>query len=75
MIAKEIPTHPVETQKLVALGKVIDDDEKTLADYKIPDNGIIVLMQTKVSLFLPWVENMQALRELFELEKQVCSDF
>ena len=44
MIAKEIPTHPVETQKLVALGKVIDDDEKTLADYKIPDNGIIVLM-------------------------------
>ena len=64
MIAKEIPTHPVETQKLVALGKVIDDDEKTLADYKIPDNGIIVLMQTKVSLFLPRVENMQALREL-----------
>lgn len=47
MIAKEIPTHPVETQKLVALGKVIDDDDKTLADYKIPDNGIIVLMQTK----------------------------
>ena len=53
MIAKEIPTHPVETQKLVALGKVIDDDDKTLADYKIPDNGIIVLMQTKVSRWYP----------------------
>ena len=75
MIAKEIPTHPVETQKLVALGKVIDDDEKTLADYKIPDNGIIVLMQTKVSLFLPWVENIQAIKELLERDKQLCSDF
>ena len=74
MIAKEIPTHPVETQKLVALGKVIDDDEKTLADYKIPDNGIIVLMQTKVSLFLPWVENIQAIKELLERDKQLCSD-
>jgi len=38
---------PVETQKLIAYGKVMEDQEKTLKDYKIADGGFIVVMNQK----------------------------
>ena len=41
-----------ETQKLIAYGKVMDDGEKTVSDYKIVENGFIVVMAVKVSNFL-----------------------
>ena len=37
------------TQKLIAYGKVMDDEAKTVADYKILENGFIVMMVAKVS--------------------------
>ena len=40
---------PAESQKLIAYGKVMDDTEKTLKDYKITDGGFIVVMNQKVS--------------------------
>lgn len=42
-------THgqPAETQKLIAYGKVMEDDEKSVADYKIVENGFIVMMTVK----------------------------
>ena len=44
-------THgqPAETQKLIAYGKVMEDDTKDLTHYKIVDNGFIVMMTLKVS--------------------------
>ena len=41
--------HAAETQKLIAYGKVMDDDSKQLSDYSIQENGFIVLMTQKVS--------------------------
>ena len=40
--------HAAETQKLIAYGKVMDDDAKTLAQYSVQDNGFIVMMTQKV---------------------------
>lgn len=40
---------PIETQKLVAYGKVMEDNEKTLADYKVVEGGFLVIMTMKVS--------------------------
>lgn len=42
-------THgqPAETQKLIAYGKVMEDDTKDLTHYKIVDNGFIVMMTLK----------------------------
>ena len=37
-----------ESQKLIAYGKVMDDQEKTLKDYKIQEGGFIVVMVQKV---------------------------
>ena len=37
------------TQKLIAYGKVMEDETKTVADYKIVENGFIVMMVAKVS--------------------------
>ena len=37
------------TQKLIAYGKVMDDEAKTVQDYKIVENGFIVMMVAKVS--------------------------
>ena len=37
------------TQKLIAYGKVMEDEAKTVADYKIVENGFIVMMVAKVS--------------------------
>lgn len=38
---------PAESQKLIAYGKVMDDSEKTLKDYKITEGGFIVVMVQK----------------------------
>ena len=35
---------PAESQKLIAYGKVMDDLDKTLKDYKIQEGGFIVVM-------------------------------
>ena len=43
--------QPAETQKLIAYGKVMEDEAKTVADYKIVENGFIVMMTVKVSVF------------------------
>ena len=40
---------PADSQKLIAYGKVMDDADATLKDYKIQDGGFIVCMVTKVS--------------------------
>ena len=40
---------PAESQKLIAYGKVMDDADQTLKDYKITDGGFIVVMMQKVS--------------------------
>ena len=34
---------------MIAYGKVMEDDAKTLAEYSVQDNGFIVLMTQKVS--------------------------
>ena len=36
--------YPVDKQKLIAYGKVMDDNDKTLKDYKIVEGGFVVLM-------------------------------
>ena len=41
--------HPPETLKLIAYGKIMDDDAKTVTDYKIAEDGFIVMMTVKVS--------------------------
>lgn len=41
-----------ESQKLIAYGKVMEDNDKTVADYKITEGGFIVVMVTKVSKHL-----------------------
>jgi hypothetical protein len=33
-----------DSQKLIAYGKVMEDDDKTIADYKIAEGGFIVVM-------------------------------
>ena len=40
---------PAESQKLIAYGKVMEDQEKTLKDYKIQEGSFIVVMVQKVS--------------------------
>ena len=40
---------PADSQKLIAYGKVMDDLEKSLKDYKITEGGFIVVMVQKVS--------------------------
>ena len=49
--AKIAETHGMaaETQKLIAYGKVMDDETKTVTDYKVGENGFIVVMTVKVS--------------------------
>lgn len=44
---QETHGHAAETQKLIAYGKVMDDDTKTLAQYSLQENGFIVLMTQK----------------------------
>ena len=40
---------PAESQKLIAYGKVMEPDEKTLEEFKIKENDFIVVMVQKVS--------------------------
>ena len=39
--------HPKETQKLIAMGKFMDDDEKRMSDFKVVEKSNIVLMTVK----------------------------
>ena len=43
---------PVETQKLILMGKQLDDDAKSVSDYNIKDGDFIVLFVTKVNYSL-----------------------
>lgn len=52
-IQKELSVDPTN-QKLIYYGKIMDDDNKTLADYKIKEKDFIVLMITKVSFLPHW---------------------
>lgn len=38
---------PVESQKLILMGKQLDDDAKTVTDYNIKEGDFIVLFVTK----------------------------
>lgn len=40
---------PVESQKLILMGKQLDDDAKTVTDYNIKEGDFIVLFVTKVN--------------------------
>jgi UV excision repair protein RAD23 len=46
-VQKELNVEPVN-QKLITYGKILDNDNKTLADYKVKEKDFIVLMITKV---------------------------
>jgi len=41
---------PADSQKLIAYGKVMEPEDKTLNDFKIKDGDFIVVMVQKVSL-------------------------
>ena len=41
---------PAESQKLIAYGKVMDDDNKTLVEFKIKEGDFLVVMVQKVSI-------------------------
>jgi hypothetical protein len=43
---------PADQQKLIAYGKQLEDNNKTLTDYNIKEGDFIVLFVTKVSLTL-----------------------
>lgn len=45
-IAEDMKT-PVESQKLILMGKQLDDDAKTVTDYNIKEGDFIVLFVTK----------------------------
>lgn len=52
----EVHGMAAETQKLIAYGKVMDDGEKTVSDYKIVENGFIVVMAVKPKPVKPVTE-------------------
>lgn len=39
---------PADSQKLIAYGKVLEDDSKTLKDYSIKEGDFLVVMVSKV---------------------------
>lgn len=41
---------PADSQKLIAYGKVLEDDSKTLKDYSIKEGDFLVVMVSKVSI-------------------------
>jgi hypothetical protein len=47
---EEVHGIAAATQKLIAYGKVMEDEAKTITDYKIAENGFIVVMTVKVSI-------------------------
>ena len=46
---EEVHKLEADTLKLIAYGKVMDQDDKTLADFKIKEGDFLVVMQQKVS--------------------------
>jgi hypothetical protein len=40
---------PADSQKLIAYGKVMEPEEKTLEDFKIKEGDFVVVMVQKVS--------------------------
>ena len=55
--------HPIETQKLIASGKIMDDNQKAVKDFKVVEKSTIVLMTVKAkpvkSAAAPTEENKQ----------------
>ena len=55
--------HPIETQKLIASGKIMDDNQKAVKDFKVVEKSTIVLMTVKAkpvkSTAAPAEENKQ----------------
>ena len=52
---------PAESQKLIAYGKVMDADDKTLTDYSIKEGDFLVVMVTKVCLpNIPFKRNLSS---------------
>jgi Ubiquitin family len=43
---------PADSQKLIAYGKVLEDDNKTLKDYSIKEGDFLVVMVSKVGQLL-----------------------
>jgi hypothetical protein len=41
----EVHSMDADTLKLIAYGKVMDPDDKTLADFKIKEGDFLVVMQ------------------------------
>lgn len=39
---------PADSQKLIAYGKVLEDDSKTLKEYQIKEDDFLVVMVAKV---------------------------
>ena len=49
----EVSGHAVETQKLIAMGKMMDDEQKMVKDFKVVDKCTIVLMTVKAKPVKP----------------------
>lgn len=49
MIEADSPTMTVDLQTLIAYGKKLEQNEKTLADYEIKDGNFMIVMVAKVS--------------------------
>ena len=49
----EVSGHSVETQKLIAMGKVMDDEQKLVRDFKVVEKSTIVLMTLKAKPVKP----------------------
>ena len=45
-----------DSQKLIAYGKVLEDDNKTLKEYSIKEGDFLVVMVAKVSKRFPLTE-------------------
>ena len=56
---------------MIAYGKVMDDEAKTVADYKIVENGFIVMMTVKVSILYLYSKRSHPLLSI--QPKQHCS--
>ena len=66
---------PLESQKLVAKGKVLNEPEKTLKDYNLGEGSFIVVMKEKVSLIftvldLQCLPRPNLLQRTFQLNKK-----
>ena len=46
---------PADTQKLIAYGKQLDDNSKTLVEFGVKENDFLVLFVSKVALISNFV--------------------